>query len=115
MTRVQTCALPISALGSHLSDQAFHLRAHLRHAVRQTFREAAGRLERQNVARRLVDPAARGVEEHLSLQKLRRTHDDGALTRMRRREPAQDLATWEARRAGKECVSTRRSRGSPYP
>src|SRR3546814_2406366 len=83
--------------------------------VRQTFREAAGRLERQNVARRLVDPAARGVEEHLSLQKLRRTHDDGALTRVHRREPAQDLATWEARRAGKECVSTRRSRGSPYP
>src|SRR3546814_10237108 len=54
--------------------------------------DLAGRLERQNVARRLVDPAARGVEEHLSLQKLRRTHDDGALTRMRRREPAQDLA-----------------------
>src|SRR3546814_12662157 len=93
VTGVQTCALPIFARN------------------RRQGRHAAARTRRQRLPRRLRAPACprRGVHPGT----------DGAL-RQRGRQFPRPVRKWleddrsEERRVGKECVSTCRSRWSPY-
>src|SRR3546814_5577516 len=90
VTGVQTCALPISApIMTTIAEDALK-------AVPDTYREAAEALgaTRWQVTLRVVLPAARhGLVAAILLGVGRRS---------------------EERRVGKECVSTCRSRGSPY-
>src|SRR3546814_7994614 len=102
VTGVQTCALPISPARDRLFVQSRFIVGHAADAG--DARKGEDRLAKQT--HRLVEPFGFGACNLARDQPAERT--------ARKRPFLRHLARSEERRAGKECVSTARSRWPPY-